>query len=459
MLKQFLITCSGAEASILNDPRCGSERTKYAAIGATVLSTAVLASLSGGYAIYTTFRNLPVAILLGIVWALIIFNLDRYIVSTLRKQRIDPALSKKDRAAKRGREIARALPRLLLAVFIAVVITRPIELKLFEREINAALESKKSEMLAKIEQQKRLEFPQIDELTSQNEKLRKEIVDREKQRDELHELAMSEALGKSGDRTTGRFGKGIVYEQRYQAYLKGEVELSELRKQNQSKIATNERWIASFENDRDKSTREARRQIEEMGGLLARLQVHSDLANQKGNGAIALASWFLVGLFILLETAPIIVKLMSERGPYDEIYEAKEHEVYVSERRKISNINDDANTRVSLKRRRNAAILEAESRLRKSLIASMETLAAEELRKARSEIAATLVENWRDAELRNFESKFQAPRHAQNGKGSVSVPTVETTKKTGMPDNANIPGTASPLADAAEDNRTENVTV
>jgi hypothetical protein len=194
-----------------------------------------------------------------------------------------------------------------------------------------------------------------------------------------------------------------------------------------------------------------------MGGLLARLQVHSDLADQKGNGSIALASWFLVGLFILLETAPIIVKLMSERGPYDEIYEAKEHEVYVSERRKISNINDDANTRVSLKRRRNAAILEAESRLRKSLIASMETLAAEELRKARSEIAARLVENWRDAELRNFESKFQAPRHAQNGKRSVSVPTVEATKKTGVPDNANTPGAALPLADAAENNRTESL--
>jgi hypothetical protein len=246
MLKQFLILCSGAEASILDDQRCVSERTKYAAIGATVLSTAVLASLSGGYAIYTTFRNLPIAIGLGIVWALIIFNLDRYIVSTLRKQRIDPALSKRKRAAIRSREIARALPRFLLAVFIAVVITRPIELKLFEREINAALESKKSDMLAKIEQQKRLEFPQIDELASQNERLRKETVDKEKQRDDLHELAMSEALGKPGNRTTGRFGKGIVYEQRYQAYLKSELELSELRKQNQSKIEANEKWIASF---------------------------------------------------------------------------------------------------------------------------------------------------------------------------------------------------------------------
>ncbi len=455
MLKQFLIMCSGAEASILDDPRCVADRSKYAAIGATVLSTAALASLSGGYAIYTTFRNVPIAIGLGIVWALIIFNLDRYIVSTLRKQRIDPTLSKKERLAIRGRELGRALPRFLLAVFIAVVITRPIELKLFEREINAALENRKSDMLAKIEQKKRAEFPQIDELVSQNEKLRTEIAGKEKQRDDLHELAMSEALGKLGERTTGRFGKGIVYEQRYQAYLKSELELSERRKQNESKIAANEKWIASFESDRDKSTREARHQIEEMGGLLARLQIHSDLTGQKGNGSIALASWFIIGLFILLETAPIVVKLLSDRGPYDEICEAKDHEVYVSERRKISNINDDANTRVSLKRRRNAAILDAESRLRKGLIASMETLAAEELRRARSEIATTLIDNWRQAELRNFESKLHTARHTKNGNRNV-----EKTNKQAMEDNVeHINGPESPLGGLGEDDRVESVTL
>jgi hypothetical protein len=332
---------------------------------------------------------------MGIVWGLIIFNLDRYIVSSLRKQRTSPTLSWREWITVKAWELARAFPRLLLAVFISVVITRPIELKLFEREIDIWIESKKTELLANNERQKRQEFPQIEELGAQNEKLRQEIVDKERQRDEMHELAMSEALGKSGERTTGRFGKGIVYEQRYQAYLKGESELAELRKQ--------------------KSTEEARRQIKGMGGLLARLQAHRYLTEQKENGSIALASWFIIGLFILLETAPIVVKLLSERGPYDDIQEAKEHEVYVQEKRRISNTNDDANTRVSLNRRRNAAILEAESRLRSSLIASLESLAAEELRKARREIATTLVQHWKGAELKNFEVRFGTFATAANG--------------------------------------------
>ncbi len=453
MLKDFFIFCSGAEKSILNDKRCIAEGTRYAAIGATVLSTAVLASLSGGYAVYTTFRNVPIAIGLGVIWALIIFNLDRYIVSTIRKQRLDPALSKQQRLGIRARELLRAVPRFLLAVFIAIVVTRPIELKLFEREINAALESKKSEMLARVELQKRMEFPQIDELAAANERLRQEISAKEKQRDELHELAMSEALGRSSDRTTGRFGKGIVYEQRYQAYEKGESELAQLRKQNDAKIAANDQWIASFQNQQDKSTRQARQRVEDMDGLLARLQVHSELTAAKGNASVALASWFLIGLFILLETAPIIVKLLSDRGAYDEVYEGAEHEVYVAERQRISNINDDANTKVSLKRRRNAAILEAEARLRQSLMASIESLAATELRKARHEIAAALVENWRDAELKNFQSKFEGNHSAPNGNKPVP-PEVRVDK---ISDDIGPDIKAEPWAKSPQTKATEQV--
>lgn len=412
-LKNFFIMCSGAVASIIDEPRCAIERDKYAGIGATVLSTAVLASLSGGYAVHTTFRSIPLSICLGILWGLIIFNLDRYIVSSLRRQRISPTMSRRERAAVRLREVARALPRLLLAIFISVVITRPIELKLFEREINAHLEIKKSQMLTELEQQKRLEFPQIEELAARNEKLRQEIQEKEKRRDELYELAMSEALGKSGANMTGLFGKGIVFNERWQDYLRAESGLTELKQRNEANIAANEQLSASLQGEREASLRKARAQVEGMDGLLARLQAHSSLTEL--NESLALASWFIIILFILLETAPIIVKLLSERGPYEEVYEANEHEVYVGERRRVSSINDDANTHMSLNRRKNGMLLTAESRLRDKLMASLETLAADELRVARREIARTLVGHLMGAELKNFEAHFGAAPVSGNG--------------------------------------------
>lgn len=422
-LKNFFTMCSGAEKLILGDARCAIERNKYASIGATVLVTAVLASLSGGYAVYTTFRNVPLSICLGILWGLVIFNLDRYIVSSLRRPRISLNLTRKERLIAWARFIAKALPRLLLAVFISIVITRPLELKLFEREINADLEGEKSRMSVEIERQKRLELPRMEELGDQNKKLRQEILDKEKLRDELHELAMEEALGKSGQRTTGILGKGIVYEQRWQAYLRAETDLKELRRQNEEKIAAHEQQITALQTERDAELKDALSKIEGMDGLLARLRAHRSLTEK--DGSIALASWFLIILFILLETAPIVVKLLSERGPYEDIYETKEHEVYVNQRRIISNINDEANTRITLSRRRNAALLAAESRLRDGLMASLETLVADELRKARKEIARTIVAHFKGAELKEWETRFGAALRTETGNGFAPAPAPE----------------------------------
>jgi hypothetical protein len=400
-LSRFFIICSGVEKSILADPRCAIESGKYASIGATIFSTAVLASLSGGYAVHTTFQNVFLSICIGVVWGLIIFNLDRYIVSSLRKPRLGPNLTRRQRAKAKAREFAKALPRLLLAIFISVVITRPLELKLFEREINAQLETEKSEMSAAIERQKRLEFPQIEELTNANAALRQQVVAKEGQCTSLHELAMDEAMGKAGDRTSGDRGKGPLFEERWQAYERCEGELTQLAARVEATVNANGQRIAAAQAEFEAGLRAARTKIESMDGLLARLRVHSQLTER--NPSLALASWFIIILFILLETAPIAVKLLSERGPYEDVCETLEHEVYAGERRKISNINDNTNTRVALNRRKNAALLAAESRLRASLVASLESLAASELREARSLLAKTLVEHWKGEELRGFK--------------------------------------------------------
>ena len=109
MLKHFFIICSGADTDILEDCSIG-EQNKYAGIGATVFFTAVMAFIAASYALYTVFDNLYSAILFGLIWGLLIFNLDRYIVSTIKKTGnvID--------------ELIQASPRIVLAVIIAGVI-------------------------------------------------------------------------------------------------------------------------------------------------------------------------------------------------------------------------------------------------------------------------------------------------------------------------------------------------
>ena len=48
-------------------------------------------------------------------------------------------------------------------------------------------------------------------------------------------------------------------------------------------------------------------------------------------------------LFITIETAPIIVKLLSKKGPYDELLERIEYEHFLEQQKIISDKNEEIN--------------------------------------------------------------------------------------------------------------------
>src|SRR5690348_7412053 len=79
---RFLWWCAGAHQQLLKQHP--SEHTKYSGLGGVILATFVLASLSAGYAMYSVFNSWLFAIPFAIVWGLIIFNFDRFLVSTMR---------------------------------------------------------------------------------------------------------------------------------------------------------------------------------------------------------------------------------------------------------------------------------------------------------------------------------------------------------------------------------------
>ncbi|HYJ37108.1 MAG TPA: DUF4407 domain-containing protein, partial [Chitinophagaceae bacterium] len=119
----FLWWCSGAHQQLLK--QFPSEHSKYAGIGGVILATFVLAGIAGGYAVYSVFGDWAWTIAFGIIWGLIIFNFDRFLVSTMRKYGVS-----------KGQQLRMAIPRMALALLIGITIARPLELKLFEKEID-----------------------------------------------------------------------------------------------------------------------------------------------------------------------------------------------------------------------------------------------------------------------------------------------------------------------------------
>src|SRR5690606_4902752 len=128
-LTQFFWWCSGVHQSTL--AKYPAEHSKYVGIGATIFFTGLFAALSGGYALYFVFSGAPFsiayALLFGLLWGLAIFNMDRYIVSSINKN------------ASGFKQFLQATPRILLAVLIGIVIARPLELKVFDKEIREQL--------------------------------------------------------------------------------------------------------------------------------------------------------------------------------------------------------------------------------------------------------------------------------------------------------------------------------
>ncbi|KOS06514.1 hypothetical protein AM493_11075 [Flavobacterium akiainvivens] len=294
MLKKFFITCSGADRNIIYSCSNG-EQNKYAGIGATVFFTALLAWIAAAYALYTVFDNVYAAAFFGFIWGLLIFNLDRFIVSTIRKR------------DKFGQELLQATPRIVLAIIIAIVISKPLEIKIFEKEINTVLLKEKNDMaLANKKQVANYFKGDIDKNKAQTDSLKAEITRKEKEVNGLYNTYITEAEGTAG---TKKLGKGPVYAEKRQKHDAALTELDSLRKRNQAKIAENEKLAKTLQADLDKKVTTSQPIIDGFDGLMARINALNKLP--------FLPSLFIMLLFLAIETSPIIAKLLSPRGEYD----------------------------------------------------------------------------------------------------------------------------------------------
>lgn len=304
MLQRFFILCSGADSEILDSCSQG-ERTKYAGIGATVFFTAVMAFLASSYALYTVFDNVYTAIFFGIIWGLLIFNLDRYIVSTIKKR------------DNIGNELAQATPRIILAIIIAVVISKPLELKIFEKEIDRVLLEQKNDFTLANQAQIANQYqPQVASLESDIEGLKEEIDVAEAETNALYETYIAEAEGRKG---TLLIGKGPVYAEKREKHDAALLELQELKQENKERIIAKEAEIAALNLSYSDDVTSSQPIIDGFDGLMARIDALGELP--------WFPSFFIFLLFLAIETSPILVKLLAPKGPYDLKLEDEENTV------------------------------------------------------------------------------------------------------------------------------------
>jgi hypothetical protein len=345
-ISRFFWFCSGAHISTLE--KHPTEQNKYTGIGATIFFTGLFAALSGGYAMYFVFKGdtgaIFFALLFGIIWGLAIFNMDRYIVSSINK------------SGSTGKQLLQATPRILLAIMIGIVISRPLELKIFDKEIKERLKvsylnnqrSNIDTLNAAFVNKYAIEIGKLNDAKAQRDSMDSGIkADRQKLNFEI--------FGNKTTETSGIMGYG-PYAKRKEAELK----------QRENDLDTLTSYVRNLEKFVDER--------KEFDGLMAeklytgkQLDSLTNIAgfadrnwalgqlkfNRDGtrDTSTALAVTFIGLLFIFFECLPVFVKLMSSKGPYDHsVQNIETAQTYKSDKDKdfeIAVIDGVHDTRVS----------------------------------------------------------------------------------------------------------------
>ncbi len=333
-ITRFFWFCSGAHIGTLK--KYPLEHNKYVGIGATIFFTALFASLSGGYAMYFVFNGsafaVGFAIIFGLIWGTAIFNMDRYIVGSIDKQ------------GTTNQQILQASPRILLAIMIGIVISRPLELKIFDKEIRQKLKTaylkgqhRKIDTLQKTYMQKyAMELGKNNELKKEKDSLEKDI---NRSRFQLNQ----EVFGDKTNQTSGIIGYG-TYAKQKQSILQEKQDRLKTVTENEGKM---EQYLSARKdyeglNNIRLFTEHQLDSLSNLAGFSDRNWALGQLSyNENGTRDLDtyLAESFISYLFILFECLPVFVKLMSPKGPYDvavgKISQADEH---YAERDKERNI-------------------------------------------------------------------------------------------------------------------------
>jgi hypothetical protein len=398
-IRKFFLICSGATVDILERPECKTELARYAMMGAFVILTASFAALSGGFALYTGFKKLILAIPVGLLWGAFIFTLDRFIVSSIRKKQVDDDSPLIHKTWVKSGEILTALPRLVLAVFIAVTVAVPLEMKYFEPEIATQIDETNTEAAkataAGVPQtipELALVQTELDDIADTEKKLRE-------RRDSLTDDVKYEGLGVKGSGYTGVFGAGPIYRQRLKDTKQAEDDLASYQTKNQDRVRYLTERLNTLRLELAKKIDDKNQLRKNGNGFLARFQALSQLS---ADGPIRNVTLFLVILLTLIETTPVLIKLFAKRGPYDDLLDATEHKIYFSQQVEISNFNSDTNMDLELYEAKVEARRQLENQLMRDTLSpqQVENLAGEDIEEAQTEIAKATIDTWKWKQMR-----------------------------------------------------------
>ena len=374
-ISDFLAWLGGADKTVLK--KVPQARSRFAQMGGVLLTTAGIAVVSMTFALHDAVKApWAVAGFLGFLWGGVILNLDRLLVLSIGATR------------DKRNMLLMALPRLAMAIVLAVVISTPLVLRIFQSDINNQLFIMHQEASA---QQKTLEAnsneqhevnqlnaeiaadnrilagnlpvnvtnPQLQTAQARVTALQSQESQQQTTVDNDIEAYQCELYG-SGPNCAGatdKQGKGPIYEAKYLRYQQDLATLNTTKAQLKTAIAQEnavEKQLASSQAStlkRDQTAAAAalpglNKSLAKINAFLQQQDAAGTAVNNANTGLLAQISALFAAsgnslaltlshlsvflLFFLIEILPVTVKLLlnlEKENPYESVVKKNNNEI------------------------------------------------------------------------------------------------------------------------------------
>jgi hypothetical protein len=304
IIMKLLWKAAGADEYVLSRGTY-SDQVKYACLGGIVVATGFMAALAGGYAFYTIFEpkgdanevgtdiaTAMKSVVFGLIWGLIIFNIDRFIVA---------ATGKGDGTEKiTASEFSNAIPRIIMGLVIAITISKPMEIRMFKSEIDVKLKEKQIE-------QRTTYIAKIDANYKPLIKEREKEINVFEDKINTIEATILDLQNRINYEIQNGGCKGKCEENKRQQ-KKWENKLDEIK--INPDLLFNRKELKGIYDRRAKEYSMADSSSNGLDGLLERIKLAHEVAG-------FWISFFITLLFVVIELTPIFFKMMLIKSPYD----------------------------------------------------------------------------------------------------------------------------------------------
>jgi hypothetical protein len=238
------------------------------------------------------------AAICGAAWGALIFVLDRLILTFHRKGK---------------RELWRALPRLILSVSLALVIGEPLLLRFFQSEIELEMRRRGQAVVteARSNAEARMQSEK-DALLKANADWQKRLDELRRVRDEKQAAVIGEIEGTVG---SGIKGEGLAARQKQEALQEAKDEYEKTRAEFVPLMLENKRRLEQLRAETEAEVKLITDSQSSATGALARQQALFSIIKREPGAALTYVPLFLI--LLMVEIAPLTMKLTAPAGEYD----------------------------------------------------------------------------------------------------------------------------------------------